>query len=76
MRAATKMKLLAGVGALGWLASIGALDPRLWRETLARERERLPEQLREAFAAGTREARRAEAALDAEVQEAFRTARP
>jgi hypothetical protein len=76
MRGRTKLKLLVGAGVLGWLGSIGALDPRLWADTIRRERERLPGQLREAVAAGKREAARAEDALDAEVQEAFRSARP
>jgi hypothetical protein len=32
-------------GALGWLHSIGALDPKLWAETFHRERERIPAQV-------------------------------
>jgi hypothetical protein len=75
MRGSTKVKLLAGGAVLGWLASIGALDPRLWAETIRRERERLPGQLSEAISAGKREAVRAEEALDREVQDAFRSAR-
>ena len=61
---------LAGV--VGWLASIGALDPRLWRDTIARERRRIPEQVKEAIAAGKRAAAEAEEDLDREVREAFR----
>lgn len=63
-------------GVLGWLGSIGALDPRLWADTIKRERERLPAQLKEAVAAGRREAERAEAQLDQQVQDAFRNGRP
>ena len=59
MRGRTKLVLAAGV--LGWLGSIGALDPRLWVDTFKRERERLPGQLKEAVEAGKREAGRAEA---------------
>lgn len=72
----TKLTLLAGVGAVGWLASIGALDPKLWVATFKRERERLPVQFKEALESGKREAARAEADLDREVQAAFRSARP
>ncbi|HTI32674.1 MAG TPA: hypothetical protein VL422_03290 [Miltoncostaea sp.] len=56
---------------IGWLASIGALDPKLWAETFQRERERIPDQLKEAMAAGKRAAAQAEADLDREVREAF-----
>ncbi|HET6690271.1 MAG TPA: hypothetical protein VFG74_05345 [Miltoncostaeaceae bacterium] len=58
-------------GALGWLHSIGALDPKLWAETFHRERERIPAQVKEALAAGKRAAAQAEADLDREVKEAF-----
>jgi hypothetical protein len=58
-------------GALAWLASIGALDPQLWKDTIARERERIPDQLREALAAGRRAAAAAEEELDREVRTAF-----
>lgn len=64
-----RIGVIAGV--IGWLASIGALDPKLWAETLQRERERLPGQLKEAMAAGKRAAAQAEADLDREVREAF-----
>jgi hypothetical protein len=43
----------------------------LWADTFAREKERIPEQIKEALAAGTRAAARAEADLDREVREAF-----
>ena len=66
------IKLGAVAGLVGWLASIGALDPRLWKDTIARERRRLPEQLKEALAAGKRAAAEAEEDLDREVREAFR----
>lgn len=61
------------VGVVGWLHSIGALDPRLWADTFARERERLPGQIKEALAAGKRAAAQAEEDLDREVREAFDT---
>ena len=61
------------VGVVGWLHSIGALDPRLWADTIARERERLPGQIKEALAAGKRAAAQAEEDLDREVREAFDT---
>ena len=66
------IKLGALAGVVGWLASIGALDPRLWRDTIARERRRIPEQVKEAIAAGRRAAAEAEEELDREVREAFR----
>jgi hypothetical protein len=59
-------------GLVGWLHSIGALDPKLWADTFARERRRIPEQLQEALAAGKRAAAQAEADLDREVRESFR----
>jgi hypothetical protein len=64
-----KIGVVAGV--LGWLHSIGALDPKLWADTVKRERERLPEQIKEAVGAGRRAAAQAEADLDREVKEAF-----
>jgi hypothetical protein len=67
------VKLGVVVGIVGWLHSIGALDPRLWKDTIARERERVPEQLKEALAAGKRAAAQAEDDLDREVREAFDT---
>ena len=66
------VKLGALAGVIGWLASIGALDPRLWRDTIALERKRIPEQLKEAVAAGKRAATEAEEDIDREVREAFR----
>jgi hypothetical protein len=65
------IKLGAIGGLIGWLASIGALDPRLWRDTIARERRLIPEQLKEALAAGKRAAAEAEEDIDREVREAF-----
>ena len=64
-----KLGIVAGV--VGWLGSIGALDPRLWADTVKREKERIPEQIKEALAAGKRAAAQAEADLDREVKEAF-----
>ncbi len=64
-----KLALLGGV--VAWLGSIGALDPKLWRDTIARERERIPQQLKEALAAGRRAATRAEEDLDRQVRDAF-----
>jgi hypothetical protein len=64
-----KLGVVAGV--LGWLHSIGALDPKLWADTVKRERERLPEQIKEALGAGKRAAAQAEADLDREVKAAF-----
>ena len=67
------IKLGVVAGAIGWLHSIGALDPRLWIDTIKRERERIPEQLKEALEAGKRAAAQAEEDLDREVRESFRT---
>ncbi len=58
-------------GAVAWLGSIGALDPGLWKQTFARERERIPRQLKEALAAGKRAAAQAEEDLDRDVRNAF-----
>jgi hypothetical protein len=58
-------------GAVAWLGSIGALDPKLGRDTIARERERIPAQIREAIAAGKRAAAQAEEDLDRDVRNAF-----
>lgn len=58
-------------GVIAWLGSIGALDPKLWRDTIARERQRIPEQVKEALAAGKRAAAQAEEDLDREVRDAF-----
>jgi hypothetical protein len=69
MRRILRIGVVAGV--IGWLASIGALDPKLWAATFTREKERLPGQLKEAVAAGKRAAAQAEADLDREVREAF-----
>jgi len=65
------LKLGVVAGVLGWLHSIGALDPKLWAETFQRERERIPGQLKEALAAGKRAAAQAEEELDREVKAAF-----
>ena len=64
-----KLGVVAGV--VGWLHSIGALDPGLWADAFAREKERIPAQIKEALAAGKRAAAQAEADLDREVREAF-----
>ena len=45
--------------------------PRLWTDTVKREKERIPAQIKEALAAGKRAAAQAEADLDREVKEAF-----
>jgi hypothetical protein len=66
------IKLGALAGIVGWLGSIGALDPRLWKDAIARERRRIPEQLKEALEAGKRAAAEAEEDIDREVREAFR----
>lgn len=65
------VKLGVAAGVVGWLHSIGALDPGLWADTYRRERERIPAQITEALAAGKRAAAQAEADLDREVREAF-----
>lgn len=69
------MKRLIKLGVIGgiiaWLHSIGALDPGLWADTIRRERERVPAQLKEALAAGRRAAAQAEEDLDRQVREAF-----
>lgn len=67
------IKIGVAAGVVGWLHSIGALDPKLWRDTLARERQRLPGQIREALGAGKRAAAQAEAELEREVRDAFRS---
>jgi hypothetical protein len=67
------IKIGAAAGAVGWLHSIGALDPKLWIDTLKRERERIPGQIREALGAGKRAAAQAEEELDREVRNAFRS---
>ena len=64
-----KLGVVAGV--IGWLGSIGALDPRLWADTFRREKERIPAQIKEAVAAGKRAAAKAEDDLDREVKGAF-----
>jgi hypothetical protein len=70
------MRWLLALGAVGgllaWLHSIGALDPKLWADTIAREREEIPKQIKEAIAAGKRAAGHAEEELDREVRESFR----
>ena len=66
------LKLGVVAGVIGWLGSIGALDPKLWADTFRREKERIPAQIKEAVAAGKRAAAKAEADLDREVKEAFR----
>jgi hypothetical protein len=70
------VKRLLAIGALGglvgWLHSIGALSPGLWADTIARERKRLPAEIKEAIAAGKRAAAREEEELDREVRESFR----
>ncbi|MGD9573359.1 MAG: hypothetical protein AB7V62_15875 [Thermoleophilia bacterium] len=58
-------------GVIAWLGSIGALDPKLWKDTFQRERERVPGQLKEALAAGKRAAAQAEEDLDRDVRNAF-----
>ena len=58
-------------GVVAWLGSIGALDPRLWADTITRERRRIPEQVSEAMAAGKRAAAQAEEDLDRDVRAAF-----
>ena len=67
----TLVKLGIVAGVVGWLHSSGALDPRLWADTVKREKERIPAQIKEALAAGKRAAAQAEADLDREVKEAF-----
>jgi hypothetical protein len=69
MKRLLKIGIVAGI--VGWLHSIGALDPKLWVETAQREKERIPEQVKEALAAGKRAAAQAEEDLDREVREAF-----
>lgn len=59
--------------AAGWLQSIGALDPKLWIDTVKREKQRIPGQIREAIDAGKRAAAQAEERLDREVRDAFGT---
>lgn len=67
------VKIGIAAGVVGWLHSIGALDPTLWRDTLTRERERIPGQIREALGAGKRAAAQAEADLDRQVRDSFRS---
>jgi len=65
------IKIGVAAGVVGWLHSIGALDPKLWKDTIARERQRIPGQLREALGAGKRAAAEAEGDLDREIRDAF-----
>lgn len=65
------VKIAAAIGVVGWLGSIGALNPRLWIETFQRERHTLRGQLDEALAAGRRASAQAEQRLDDEVKAAF-----
>ncbi|WP_217912787.1 hypothetical protein [Miltoncostaea marina] len=65
------MKLGVVGGVVAWLGSIGALDPKLWADTIRRERERVPAQLKEALEAGKRAAAAAEEELDRDVRAAF-----
>jgi hypothetical protein len=67
------IKIGVAAGVVGWLHSIGALDPKLWIDTVKRERERIPGQIREALGAGKRAAAQAEEELDREVRNAFRS---
>ncbi len=67
------IKIGVAAGAIGWLHSIGALDPKLWIDTIKRERERIPGQIKEALGAGKRAAAQAEEELDREVRDAFRS---
>ena len=67
------IKLAVVVGAVGWLHSIGALDRKLWIDTVKRERQRIPGQLREALGAGKRAAAQAGEELDRDVRNAFRS---
>lgn len=67
------IKIGVAVGVVGWLHSIGALDPKLWKDTITRERQRIPGQLREALGAGKRAAAQAEADLDRDIRNAFRS---
>ncbi len=67
------IKLGLVAGAVGWLHSIGALDPKLWADTIRRERERIPGQLREALGAGKRAAAQAEEDLDRDIRNSFRS---
>jgi hypothetical protein len=68
-----KLLVIGAVGGLvAWLYSIGALDPGLWKDTIARERVLIPAQIKEALAAGKRAASQAEEDLDREVRESFR----
>jgi len=70
------LKIGAVAGVVGWLHSIGALDPRLWIDTVKHEREVIPRQVQEALEAGKRAAARAEADLDREVRAAFERTPP
>ena len=70
------LKIGAVAGLVGWLHSIGALDPKLWIDTVKREREVLPEQVKEALEAGKRASAEAEAELEREVEAAFHRTPP
>lgn len=69
------IKLGVVAGAVGWLHSIGALDPKLWADTIRRERQRVPGQIREALGAGKRAAAKAEADLERDIRDSFRSDR-
>jgi hypothetical protein len=63
--------LIAVAGAAGWAYSRGWLDPGCVRALVEHERARIPDQVKDAVAAGRRAAARREAQLDRELAEAM-----
>lgn len=65
-----RLIILAAVGgAAGWLYTHGWCSPERIKEAVARERERVPAQIKEALAAGRRAAAERERRFDIEMSE-------
>lgn len=65
-----RLLMIAAIGgAAGWLYTHGWCDPQRIKAAVARERERIPAQAREALAAGKRAAAERERRFDLELSE-------
>jgi hypothetical protein len=69
-----KLRTIAVVGALGWMATKLPRDPNQWPEIAGEQWAILREQLEEAIEAGKRASDRRIAQLDRELDEAFTSA--